>query len=282
MTTATRTEAGTRDRDATIAAVVILLTTAWNRLHLAQLEFLRTLDLHRADPAVGASARLRAATHTFLTSVAAFDRDARAATERWVAVDLPVFYRDGALTALEKTVHSVQRKAAVFAWSAQHQAAITTISAQYYADLVNRITEAVRRAQAFTRDAQAQARMVQGVDRTKLLDAHPLDTVIYRNQARHPITSWATGALGVQATAARNAAALNYGQWDLEAQWFEITDGPECGWAGHDDADHADGTIRSADDANEWPTSHFGCIRQLIPRPDLNDGTDLASGDQAS
>ncbi|MCA1220257.1 hypothetical protein [Streptomyces sp. 8L] len=267
------------DRNAVVAATALQLATAWANLYRAQLSLLATLEQHRSEPALGATQRLKAAIQRFLTSVGTFDRNARAAVERWAAQDLPIFYRDGALTSLDKATDTIRRAAAAFAWSEKHQGAVTALSAQYYTDLFGRITETVRRAQAFARAAQDQARSLEGIDRGQLLDQFPLGTIVYRNDARHPIDSWARGALAVQATQTRNAAALNYGAWDLGTQWFECADGPECGWAGHQDTDHADGTIRSAEDASEWPTSHYGCIRSWTPRPDLNGTPDLESGD---
>lgn len=279
MTTSIR-PADTQERQAVVAAAALKLAAAWSSLHLAQLALLRLLETQQMERTVGSNLRLKTATQQFLNAVGAFDREARAVVERWSAQDIPLAYRDGALNALIRASFGTSRVSR-FSWTAQHQGAVTALSAQVYADLINRIAEAVRRAQAFVRAAQDQARTTAGIDREQLLEEHPLDTVVYRNQARHPVTSWATGALGVQATAAANAAAINYGVWDLDAQWFQCTDGDECGFAGHQDSDHADGTIRSAEDASTWPVSHYGCIREWTPRPDLNNAPNLESGAQA-
>jgi hypothetical protein len=82
-----------------------------------------------------------------------------------------------------------------------------------------------------------------------------------------------------QGVSAANAGAINTGRLDIEADWFECIDGPECGFQSHPDTDHADGTIRSADDAAAFPLAHHGCIRQWVPRPDLNSRRGLVSGD---
>lgn len=278
MTTPTQTPVSQEERSATVHATALALAAAWNDLHRAQLDLLRVLEKRRADRMMGSTQRLRSTLQVFLDAVAAFDRTARAIVERWAARDLPVFYRDGAVQALERTVHSVQQQATLFSWTSRHQEAITGLSAQFYTDLIARITEAVRRAHVFVREAQAQTRKRDGINRTQLLEAHPLDTVVYRDQSKHPVVSWATGSLTAQSATVTNAGALNYGQWDLDAQWMECVDNPECGFTGHGDLDKAHGTIRSADDANTWPVSHFACIRSWIPRPDLNGRPDLASG----
>jgi hypothetical protein len=211
----------------------------------------------------------------FNQSLAAYDRDARAVAERWAAQDLPRAYRDGAVRAL----HAVQQSAERFSWSTDHQAAVTTLTAVYWADLIRRIAEAVRRAQQFVRAAQAATRTSDGVDSLALLREHPLDTVIYANDARHPVQAWATSALSWQGVVAANRGALNTTRWEIGAEWVQVHDGPACGWVSHPDTDHADGTIRSLDEADAYPSAHHGCIRSFTPRPDLTGRTDLESGD---
>lgn len=45
----------------------------------------------------------------------------------------------------------------------------------------------------------------------------------------------------------------------------EVFDGPECGWTEHDDPDLADGSIRTLDEANDYPISHPNCQRAFGP-----------------
>jgi hypothetical protein len=49
-------------------------------------------------------------------------------------------------------------------------------------------------------------------------------------------------------------------------------DSPECGWDGHDDPELADGTVRSLDEAEEFPTSHPNCVRAFAPNVDTGAG----------
>lgn len=48
-----------------------------------------------------------------------------------------------------------------------------------------------------------------------------------------------------------------------------VFDGDDCGWTSHDDPDKADGTIRTLDDAEEYPLSHPNCVRSFAPRSRL-------------
>lgn len=266
---------------ALIAALLTRLTRTWATLTTAQDALLRTLE--RIRPGRGATPRIRSAVADFNQQVARFDRELRALVEKWAATDLPVAYRDGALQALRRA----QRDVALFQWTADHQAALTPITATFYVDLVRRVQEAVRRAQAFARAAQDAAREVaagrqhDGINARRLTAEHPLATVIYADQSRHPVESWARSALLWQGVAAANAGAVNTARWELDAEWMQCVDGNECGFVAHQDTDHADGTIRSIDEASMYPLAHHGCIRSWIPRPDLNGRTDIESGDPA-
>jgi hypothetical protein len=278
MTTPVLTPADTgTSRAAVIAAATtaaLQLATAWEALAAAQRAFLTRLQ--HITTAIGRAAAIRNATTEFNARIAAFDRDARAVAERWASVDLPTLYRDGALHALARAGTDT----GVFAWTASHQAAVTALTATFWADLVRRITEAVRRAQAFARAAVAATRTPQGPT-DQLLADYPLDTVVYANQARHPVREWAMAALLAQAATAANRAAVQTGVDELTAQWFECTDGPECGFTAHQDLDHAAGTLRSAEAAAAYPIAHPGCIRQWTPRPDLAGRTDITDGEPA-
>ncbi|MET8746295.1 hypothetical protein [Streptomyces sp. NPDC004728] len=282
MSTPVQQDHGSREE---LLALITLSTARlvrdWRRLITAQDQLLRTLE--RIRPGIGSTTRVRAAVAEFNRQVAQFERDARAFAERWAATDLPTVYRDGAIQALRRA----NRDISLFRWTVDHQAAITPITATFYVDLMRRVQDAVRRAQAFARAAQDAAREVTlgrnhaGIDSPRLAADHPLSTVIYADQSRHPVESWARSALSWQGVVAANSGAINTARHELDAQWMQCVDGPECGFANHADTDHADGTIRSIDDADMYPAAHHGCIRSWIPRPDLNGRRDLISGDPA-
>lgn len=275
MTTVTADSRHRTELLALITAATRQLAASWAALTTAQERLLQRLAAIRPGP--GALTKTRTAQADFTVAVATFDRDTRALAERWASRDLPTAYRDGALRALTAARTDTRR----FAWTTNHQAAITAITAVYWADLIRRIAEAVRRAQAFARAASAAAATPEGADTDALRDEHPLDTVVYANNARHPAHTWAASAFAAQAAATAARGAINTGVYDLDAQWMECTDGPECGFQDHQDTDHASGTIRSADSAAAYPIAHPGCIRSWTPRPDLNGRPDITDGDPA-
>jgi len=243
----------------------LLLTNAQNRL----LNALATVPPSRQ----GISRSLRTAIAAFNTSLAAFNRAAMAFAERWASSDLPLIYREGAHTLLD----NADRPLNVFEWTDRHRAQITSLSAQFYADFTGRITEAIRRARTFLRAAQ-DAVTTGRIDLAALRRDHPLDTVIYANNSRHPVASWATAAITWQTVTTANTAAARTSLDDLGVNYLEVRDGADCGWTEHSDPDKANRTLRTVQDALAHPSAHPNCVRELLPRMDLIGRDNIISG----
>jgi len=251
------------------------LAVAWRILSRAQTTLLDTLAAIR--PGRQAAARIRAAALAFRQHLAEYDRAVAAFIERWAATDLPLAYREGALSMLD----AADRPHRSWSWTTRHQSSITTLSSQYYADLMGRLQEGMRRGRAFLRAATDAARTrvtqlsVGRFDREALRTEHPLDTVIYRNDARHPVESWASAALSWQAVTTANTGSLTTAYEQLASTQVEVRDGSGCGWRSHDDSDLADGTYRDINDALAHPVAHPACVREFRPhvaRPTLHGG----------
>ena len=277
MTTPTRRGRSLRTRLlGYITSGVNRLTAAWRILTTAQTRLINALAAIRPGRTTLTGKTLRAAIAAFNTSLAAFNRAAGAFAESWAATDLPLVYREGAWTLLD----NADRRQSTFGWTARHQGAITGLSAQYYADITSRIQEALRRARAFLRAAQDASRDTTAVriDVTALRRDHPLDTVVYSNDARHPVDAWARSALTFQAVTTANTAAARTSLDELGVSYVEVRDGRGCGWETHDSQDKADRTLRTVQDALAHPTSHPNCVREFLPRLDLRGRTDIFSG----
>ncbi|MEU7338706.1 hypothetical protein [Streptomyces sp. NPDC007074] len=257
-----------------ITGAVDRLRSAWRILTDAQTRLLNALATI-PPTRNGISRRLRAAINTFNASLADFNRAAIAYAESWASTDLPLIYREGALTMLD----NADRPAALFTWTDRHRASITAASAQYYADVVGRIQEALRRARTFLRAAQDAARdSQQRVSPQQLRREHPLDTVIYANNARHPVDSWALAAVTWQTVTTANTGACQTAMDELGVSFVEVRDGADCGWENHQDEDKADRTLRTVQDALAHPTSHPHCVREFLPRMDLIGRIEIRSG----
>ncbi|MCL8016976.1 hypothetical protein [Streptomyces sp. AS02] len=252
------------------------LEAAWRILTAAQTALLNAFASTRPGRTSGSGARLRAAIAAFNASLAAFNRAAMAMAEAWASRELPLIYREGAWNMLD----NADRPNDLFTWTPRHQAAVTALSAQYFTDLVSRIQDAVRRARAFLAAAQTAARdTARGrFDIAALRRRFPLDTVVYANNARHPVIAWARAAITWQAVTTGNTGAARTALDELDVQYLEVRDSPDCGWTAHDDPDRANRTLRTVQDALAHPTAHAHCVRELLPRLDLRGRTDILSG----
>lgn len=275
MTTSVRRGRSLRSRLlAYITGAVDRLRSAWRILTNAQTRLLNALATI-PPTRNGISRRLRAAITAFNGSLADFNRAAIAYAERWASTDLPLIYREGALTMLD----NANRPDTLFTWTNRHRASITAASAQYYSDVISRIQEALRRARVFLRAAQDAARdSSHRVSPAQLRREHPLDTVIYANNARHPVDSWALAAVTWQTVTTANTAACQTAMNELGVSFLEVRDGAGCGWTTHEDEDKADRTLRTVQDALAHPTSHPHCVREFLPRLDLAGRTEIRSG----
>ncbi|MEV5915845.1 hypothetical protein AB0M00_44050 [Streptomyces chartreusis] len=252
------------------------LQAAWRILTTAQTALLNALAGTRPGRTSGSGARLRAAIAAFNASLGAFNRAAMAMVESWAARELPLIYREGAWTLLDHA----DRPNALFTWTQRHQSTVTGLSAQYFADIVARIQEAIRRARAFLSAAQTAARDADRgrFDIAELRRDYPLDTVVYANNAKHPVDAWAHAAITWQTVTTANTAAARTALDELDVQYLEVRDGADCGWTSHDDRDRANRTLRTVQDALAHPSAHPHCQRELLPRLDLRGRTDILSG----
>jgi hypothetical protein len=51
-------------------------------------------------------------------------------------------------------------------------------------------------------------------------------------------------------------------------QRMQVFDGADCGWTSHKNPDKAGGTLRTVEEAAQWPISHPRCRRAFGARPD--------------
>ena len=90
--------------------------------------------------------------------------------------------------------------------------------------------------------------------------------VRYRNGARVGMDTYAEMLARTKTATAYNLGSIH---GSPGVRFYEIIDGPNCGWSRHDDLDLADGKIVSRDDALGNPIAHPNCVRTINPRPDI-------------
>ncbi|MFI6434464.1 hypothetical protein [Streptomyces sp. NPDC050759] len=253
--------------------VAAVLEEAWQRLADKQ----RAVIAQFADSP--RAPRTAATLEEFKKAIRAFRQRVDQEAQQFVQRQLPNLYAVGARSAAEALGET-------FTWTVFHRDALQSLAADSYADFLRRSEEAQRVANQFYRAVREAARrevpLLAAGNMTakqaarnlasKLAASHQLTHVIYRNGARVPVRAWAEAATLAKSAVAYNAGTLNRTR-QAGVTMVEVFDGSDCGWTAHQDPDKANRTIRTVEDAAEWPISHPRCRRGFGPRPDVVDVT---------
>lgn len=198
-------------------------------------------------------------------------RNADAQARLWLERSYPRVYEMGAGAAADTL-------GADFAWTTPHLDAVSALAEETFSDLlaatrhVNRTTKLLVRELAQSRVlamATTGRTAAEGArDLRRLLADRGVWAVTYKDGSHHGIGEYAETVIRTKSAVAYNAGTLNHAVTH-GAEWFEVFDSAECGWIGHDDADKANGTIRSAAECASVAISHPRCVRSYGPRPDV-------------
>ncbi|MEH0660993.1 hypothetical protein QA860_25325 [Streptomyces stelliscabiei] len=259
------------DPDEIARRVAAVLEDAWQRLAAKQRTVLTQFaDNPRRPHTVATLEEFKQAIRAFRQRV---DQEARQFVQR----QLPHLYAAGAQAASEALD-------VTFTWTTFHREALQSLASDSYADFLRRSQEAERMANQFYRAAREAARrevpLLAAGNMTvkqaaknlavRLAAEHNLTHVVYRNGARVPVRAWAVAATLAKSAVAYNAGTLNRTR-QAGVTRVEVFDGLDCGWTTHQDTDKANRTVRTIEDAAEWPISHPRCRRGFGPRPDVTD-----------
>ncbi|MER5738924.1 hypothetical protein ABT117_25030 [Streptomyces sp. NPDC002262] len=257
------------DPDEIARRVAAVLDDAWQRLADKQHAVLTQLA---DNPRAG---RSTATLEEFKTAIEDFRRRVDDEARQFVRRQLPYLYEEGARAAAEAL-------GTTFTWTLFHRDALQALASDSYADFLRRSQEAERMATRFYRAVREAARrevplLAAGNMTTKqaarnlarrLAAEHRLAHVVYRNGARVPVRAWAEAATLAKSAVAYNAGTLNRTR-EAGVTMVEVFDGLDCGWTSHQDPDKAARTLRTVEEAAEWPISHPRCRRSFGPRPDV-------------
>lgn len=257
------------DPDEIARRVAAVLEDAWQRLAAQQRAVLTQFaDIPRTPHTAATLEEFKQAIRTFRQRV---DQEA----QQFVQRQLPHLYAAGAQTAAEALD-------VTFTWTTFHRDALQALAADSYADFLRRSQEAERMANQFYRATRETARreipLLAAGNMTakqaakymaaRLAAEHNLTHVVYRSGARVPVGAWAEAATLAKSAVAYNAGTLNRAI-QAGVTMVEVFDGLDCGWTAHRDTDKANRTVRTVEDAAQWPISHPRCRRGFGPRPDL-------------
>ncbi|MFE1923421.1 hypothetical protein ACFW91_12720 [Streptomyces asoensis] len=259
------------DPDEVARRVADVLEEAWHRLAAKQRAVLTQFaDNPRMPQTVATLEEFKQVIRAFRQRI---DQEARQFVER----QLPHLYAAGAQAAAEALD-------ATFTWTTFHRDALQSLAADSYADFLRRSQEAERMANQFYRAVREAARrevpLLAAGNMTakraaanlaaRLAAEHKLTHVVYRNGARVPVRAWAEAATLAKSAVAYNAGTLNRTR-QAGITMVEVFDGADCGWTTHQDSDKANRSVRTVEEAAEWPISHPRCRRGFGPRPDLGE-----------
>ncbi|MEV7279744.1 hypothetical protein [Streptomyces sp. NPDC093111] len=256
------------DPDEIARRVAAVLDDAWQRLADKQRAVLTQLA---DNPRAGRSAAI---LEEFKKAIVDFRRRVDEEARQFVQRQLPHLYEEGARAAAKAL-------GAAFTWTLFHRDALQALASDSYADFLRRSQEADRMAVQFYRAVREAARrevplLAAGNVTAKqaaynlarrLAAEHKLTHVVYRNGARVPVRAWAEAATLTKSAVAYNAGTLNRSR-EAGVTMVEVFDGLDCGWTSHQDPDKAARTLRTVEEAAEWPISHPRCRRGFGPRPD--------------
>lgn len=247
--------------------VAAVLQNAWQRLADQQAAVLAAF----ADN--GRSLHVVARLAEYQAAIADFHRRVDAEATAFVTRQLPHLYQQGA----ERAAEAIGQR---FTWTLIHADALQSLASDSYADFLRRSQEEQRMALAFYRAVRESARRevpLLAAGNTPALQAakaladrlaaeHQLLYVVYRNGARVPVRAWAESATLAKSAVAYNSGTLNRAR-EAGVQVMQVFDGADCGWTSHQDTDKASGTLRTVEEAAEWPISHPRCGRAFGPAP---------------
>lgn len=215
-------------------------------------------------------ARLRALERTIESQMTTLDRHATA----WCKTELPKAYAAGAL-AVDGS----------FVWSSAHLAAVSQLASDTHSDLlaatryvrasVKRLIRAVAADRNVAALLASKTATQSAREATKLIRTFGVHSVVYKDGSRRALDDYVEMAVRSKTAIAYNAGTVNYGE-QVGVEWFEIFDGPSCGWLRHDDLELANGKIVRAPEALANPISHPRCQRSYSARPDLGRHANVA------
>jgi hypothetical protein len=110
-----------------------------------------------------------------------------------------------------------------------------------------------------------------GRDLAASLRDRGITAIVYSDGRQVSLPTYAEMVVRTKTAEAYQEAGFNQGE-RLGIDWWEVMDGPDCGWTHHDDPRKADGMIVPLDDARAHPLSHPNCRRVTTPRPDILHG----------
>lgn len=227
------------------------------------------MDQMAADPKKWReAARLRALRDSIDSELAKLDLQAR----EWIRGEIPRIYATGAAAGASEV-----SSAADFTWQLADTNAAQRLANKLYQDLLEgsktvksstrSLIRAVGRDRALGTVLEGRTAQQAGREMARILRSHGIHAMVYKGGARHGIGEYSEMAIRTITATAHNEGSLSGAAAEGVTYW-EVFDGPFCGWTSHDDR-QALGMLVTQDEARAHPISHPNCRRAFGPRPDV-------------
>lgn len=243
--------------------LVALYRAAWERIVQEQ-------EAIVADPAAfRRRARLTELRRNVERHLADLDVEARA----WLQDRLPRIYALGAQAGAGAAGQ------AITTWTTVHTDALQVLAQDTYRDLLEATRFVRRDVKRFIREVARELnalKIIRGDTAVqaardlarRIIRERGIAAITYRNGARHGLGEYAEMVVRTKTALAYNEGTLN-GATEVGVRFFEVFDGPSCGWTFHEDVERANGKIVTEREARSWPIAHPNCRRSFGGRPDL-------------
>jgi hypothetical protein len=214
--------------------------------------------------------RLRAAADSIVRSMDRLDAKASA----WLRTSFPEVYSMGEAAGRADAV----RGGAPSAFHQVDEGAARRLADDLFQDLLQatdgvrkstkRLVREVIRDEALNKAIAGDTAEAASREARRVLERAGVHAVRYADGSRHGLEEYTRMAVRTKTGVAYNTAAVN-GAAGHGVKYFEVFDGPFCGWAFHDDR-QALGMIVTADESLAYPISHPNCRRAFGARPDVS------------
>lgn len=207
-----------------------------------------------------------------------------ASVQEWIRTMYPGYYAGGA------THMTARYDSPGFQWAQPHRDAVGLLAVdtydsllratQYEPDTIKATVRELARQTAAETLVGSQTATQAGKSLAEKLRGQGIFNVTYADGKVVSSTTYANMVMRARTAIAYNAGGINQGRAD-GVEYFEISDGPDCGLAFHDDDTLANGLLVDGDVAATYPISHPNCVRDFLPRPDVTQ-VDVEGGDVSS
>lgn len=196
--------------------------------------------------------------------------DLERGTAKWLAESFPEVYSLGLADGADEV-------GGVADFSLADQRSARLMADDLFDDLLKATDNVKRSVKRLIREVirdESLARVIAGGnakaaarEAARIIASHGVHAVTYSNGARHGLEEYAQMAVRTKTATAYNAGTLS-GAEANGVKFWEVFDGPFCGWTYHDDK-QALGMIVTKDEAQAYPISHPNCRRAFGARPDV-------------